>query len=421
MVKKTTEKIKYILLLFLGLILSGCANQLPPGGGEVDKIPPVVVETYPENGTTNFHDDHIEFNFSEYVDKSTVKNALFISPAVSGDLELDWTGTSVEVDFPEPLKDSVTYVVTVGTDVVDYNNKNRMADSYTLTFSTGPEIDKRIISGRVYDEKPSGTLIFGYKLVADTVNPSSTKPDYISQAGDNGSFQLKGLAAGTYRVFAVADQYRDLLYQVEQDKIGVPFEDIKLASEDTLFTGLNFFLTQEDTTAPRLIKATMTDRYHILIEMSEGIDSTIITTNNFRVIDSTANFSFKPIYAFNKISDPKLFVLVINRSLNSEREYYLEAEKIIDKRGNIYRNDFSQLTLSDKPDTSKPKIIKTIPANGGKVDFINSSVTFYFDDAFDTTAAKTGIVLSDTLKNPVSFKTEFPDNASSYNKTSWQG
>ena len=71
-----------------------------------------------------------------------------------------------------------------------------MADSYILTFSTGNEIDKRIITGRIYDDKPSGTMIFAYKLKADTVNPSTTKPDYISQAGNNGFFQLAGLGFG---------------------------------------------------------------------------------------------------------------------------------------------------------------------------------------------------------------------------------
>jgi len=412
MVKRTPAIVKHILTPLILFVLSGCANQLPPGGGEVDKIPPGIVETYPKNGTTNFHDDHIEFTFSEYVDKRTVKDALFISPAIQGDLELDWTGTTVSIDFPEPLKENVTYVATVGTDVVDHNNGNRMAESYTLTFSTGPQIDRRVISGRVYDEKPEGTLIFAYKLAADTVNPSITKPDYISQAGTNGYFQLSGLAAGNYRVFAVADQFRDLLYQVEQDKIGVPFEDITLAPEDTLFTGLNFFLTQTDTTSPRIIKLTMTDRSHILIEMSEETDSSIITTNNFSIIDSTTRKYFKPVYAFNKINGTNQLVIVIDSVLNKEREYFLKADKLIDKKGNVYKNEITQITVNDKPDTTKPKIIKTIPPERGSVDFINPSLNFYFDDAFDTASAKTGITFSDTLNRPVKYSLIFPDNAS---------
>ncbi len=412
MVKTTAEKIKYFLILFAGLILSDCANQLPPGGGEIDKISPKVVETYPEEGTTNYHEDYIEFTFSEYVDKRTVKDALFISPAIEGEIELDWSGKSVRVYFPNPLKDSVTYVVTLGTDVVDYNNKNRMAGSFTLTFSTGTEIDRRVISGRIFDEKPGGTMIFAYRLVADTVLPSTTKPDYISQAGDKGFYKLAGLAAGTYRVFAVADQFRDLFYQVEQDKIGVPFKDIKLAPDDSLFNGLNFFLTQDDTTSPRMIKATMTDHYHILVELSEKIDSTLIAVNNFAVIDSTEHLLFKPVYAFDKISDLKQIVLVIGTDLKNANDYYLQANLLKDKKGNIYTGDISQITVSDKPDTSRPGIIKSMPQDGGKVDFINPSIAFYFDDAFDTTLAKSGVAFSDTLKRKIGYSITFIDDAS---------
>ncbi len=412
MVKTTAEKIKYYGLGLLAIFLAGCANQLPPGGGEIDKIPPKIVETYPESGTTNYNEDYIEFTFSEYVDKRTVKDALFISPAVDGELELDWSGKSVRIYFPGPLRDSLTYVVTLGTDVVDYNNKNRMAESYTLTFSTGPEIDRREISGRIYDKEPSGTMIFAYKLQADTVNPSTSKPDYISQAGENGFFKLAGLAAGTYRVFAVADQFRDLLYQVEQDKIGVPFKDIILAPEDTLFSGLNFFLTEEDTTSPRIIKALMTDRYHILVEMSEEIDSSIISTDNFLIVDSTSGNPFNPIYAFDKISDSKQIVLVIETILDNTRDYYLKALDLKDKKGNTYQNEMSQITLSDNPDTTRPKIARAVPQEGGRIDFQSDSVIFYFDDAFDTVQARTGIELTDTSHNKVNYTVYFPDDAS---------
>ncbi|HEY6906488.1 MAG TPA: Ig-like domain-containing protein [Ignavibacteriaceae bacterium] len=412
MAKTAAKKIRYLIFLFAGMILSDCANQLPPGGGEVDKIPPKIVETYPGDGTTNFHDEYIEFTFSEYVDKRTVKDALFISPAIDGDLEMDWSGKSVRIYFPNPLKDSVTYVVTLGTDVVDYNNKNRMAESYTLTFSTGPEIDMRVISGRIYDEKPGGTMIFAYKLVADTVNPSKTKPDYISQTGDNGYYKLAGLASGTYRIFAVADQYRDLFYQVEQDKIGVPFEDIKLAPGDSLFTGLNFFLTQDDTTSPRIIKATMTDRNHILVELSETIDSTLISAGNFEVIDSTDRSTFKPLGVFSKTTGPNQIVVVINTSLKSTDDYYLGANELRDKKGNIYKKDLSGITVSSKSDTTPPAVIKTIPQEKGKVDFIRPSITFYFDDALETAIARTGVTLSDTANKKIGHSLTFIDDAS---------
>jgi hypothetical protein len=168
-----SRKIRNSLLLFIGLLLSNCANQLPPGGGEIDKTPPQIINIYPPSGTTNFSDDYFELEFSEYVDRRSLQDAIFISPAIEGALDLDWSGKSVRISFPSKLKDNTTYVVTIGTDVVDYNNKNRMAVSFNFTFSTGNEIDRRIISGKVYDEKPSGILIFAYKLNSDTVNPTS--------------------------------------------------------------------------------------------------------------------------------------------------------------------------------------------------------------------------------------------------------
>ncbi len=134
MVKESGKKlIVYSAILFL-FIFSDCANQLPPGGGEVDKIPPRIIEVYPEQGTTNFNDDYFEIGFSEYVDKRSVKDAVFISPAIDGTLDFDWSGKYVRVYFPDSLKKNVTYVVTIGTDVVDLNNKNRMAEAYTLIF-----------------------------------------------------------------------------------------------------------------------------------------------------------------------------------------------------------------------------------------------------------------------------------------------
>ena len=71
---------KLLIFLFASLLLIKCANQLPPPGGPVDRVPPEVLEVYPPNGTTNFDDDHLEITFSECIDKMSIMNALFISP-----------------------------------------------------------------------------------------------------------------------------------------------------------------------------------------------------------------------------------------------------------------------------------------------------------------------------------------------------
>jgi uncharacterized protein (DUF2141 family) len=405
--------IKYSFLLCLGLLFSDCANQLPPGGGEIDRVPPVITEISPPDGTINYKEDYFELTFSKYIDKRSLKDAIFISPTIKGNIELDWSGHSVRVIFPEKLKDSTTYVITIGTDLVDYNNKNRMAESVTFSFSTGSKVDKKIISGKVYDEKPSGILIFAYKKGMEDPDPMKVKPDYISQAGNDGHYKIIGLAAGDYRVFAVYDQYRDFLFQPEQDKIGMPPRDVSFSEQDTLYSNLNFFLTKIDTSAPRILTTVMTDKMHILVKFSEPVDSGCIRANNFFVYDSTTKKRTPMLFAYKGNTKPDEIVLVTSQNISDSNSNWFFVDSIKDFSGNVYRNDFSQLTVSNKRDTTKLDIYKYIPPNRtDRADFINQKFTFLFNDGVDSNQIKNVVSFTDTSGIPVVYSIKFLDDAS---------
>lgn len=413
MVRETKGRLTKIFIMVSAILLSDCANQLPPGGGEIDKIPPKIVEVYPQDGTIDFKDDYFELGFSEYVEKRSVKEAIFISPAIDGDLELDWSGKYVRVYFPGELKQNVTYVVTIGTDVADYNNRNQMAEAMSFTFSTGHEIDRRFITGKIFDKKPQGIMLFGYLMKVETPNPLIKKPDYISQTGSDGKYKLAGLAAGSYRIFAVRDEFRDLLYQPEQDEIGIPYLDVKLNDTDTLYSGLDFTMTKSDTVKPRLLGASMTDKNHLLVNFSEELNRKSIKPINFYLFDSTENKRIEIKYAFKGNTKPSELVLVPNEILAVKNSFYLFADSIKDKSGNIFTNDFAEVTLSDRSDTSKTELYKSTPGTGNKeVDFLQPKFTFEFNDAFDIVKAREGVAFSDTLNNKISFDIEFLDDAS---------
>jgi hypothetical protein len=73
---------------------------------------------------------------------------------------------------------------------------------------------------------------------------------------------------------------------------------------------------------------------------------------------------------------------------------YLDADTLMDREGNYYTNDFTIVTTSENPDTVSPKIYKTIPSSGTRdADYQNQEFYFFFDDAFNRNAAKTGIRL----------------------------
>ncbi|MFA6598541.1 MAG: Ig-like domain-containing protein [Ignavibacteriaceae bacterium] len=413
MVKQAIKKIVYLFGIFFSFFLMSCANQLPPGGGPPDTIPPKIVEAFPQNGTTNFSEDYFELDFSEYVDKRSLKDAIFISPRIEGDLELDWSGESVRIYFPEPLKKNITYNVTIGTDVVDYNNKNRMAEAFTFSFSTGAKIDNGIIEGNVYSEKPSGVMIFAYKVTGDTIDPAKDKADYVSQVGEKGNFKLSGLAFQTYRIFAVQDEYRDFLFQPDQDKIGVPSHDITLTEKDTLFNGLNFSLFGIDTISPRLFSAVMTDKHHLLITFSEEIDSASIDAKNFSIMDSTTKVELPVLYAYKGRAKAKELFLTVKDSLPVNDQYYVNARNIEDEGKNKTPLDVVSLTVSDRADTSAPQLLKTFPPQRGEaVDFLDTEIIFLFDNEFDVNGLKQKISFSDTSGKKIDFLLKKIDDAS---------
>ena len=393
-------------------IISGCASQLPPGGGDVDRIPPEIVEVYPSQGTTNYDDNYFEIEFSEYIDKRTFNEALFISPIVEGRLLFDWTGTSISVEFAEGLKRDITYTITIGTDVVDLNNKNRMTQSYSFSFSTGSTIDKREIKGKVAHQGSEGVLIFAYKKDQGVDTLLKRKPDYVSQTGTDGKYHLNGMGESEYRLFAVKDEYRDLIYDMNQDLIGVPNNDISLVGSDSSFSGMDFKMFKADTTAPRLLKGIMTDEKHILVALTEELDQRRVTNDNFYLIDSTANHISGVKQAFKKFGKSDEIVLVPEEKLNVDNSVFLIAKILSDTLGNEYYDDFVSLSISDRPDTTAPDLIGTEPSGiNATIDFINPKIKFYFNDGVKNLKIQQSISFEDTLGKGVQFNYEFEDDA----------
>lgn len=410
-IKKLRNKKFTFCFILSALYLFRCANQLPPGGGEPDKVPPKIVEVFPADGTTNFDKDYFEVEFSEYVDKRSVKEAIFISPFIDGTLDYSWSGTTLEVAFPGKLKEDVTYTITIGTDVVDLNNKNRMAESFTFSFSTGNKIDKKIISGKVYGKEKEGIFIFAYKLDESQDSLLNRKPSYISQTGVDGKYILKGLGEGNYRIFAVNDKYRDYLYQQDQDEIGIPHQDIFLSEADSVFTDLNFLLFSADNSRPRLIGGLMTDKHHLLVTCNKEIDKKYIRANNFSLIDSTENKTYEVLYAFKGKTKSEEFILMLNSDINPANQVFVLADSLADLSGNIMTYDFARIMVSDRADTNSIKINSTMPAQGGVIDYAKTMLKIFFDEAFDKTKILNAVALTDTFNKPIKFSLEYDDDA----------
>lgn len=401
-----------LIFLLLSIIIARCANQLSPGGGEVDKVSPQILEAFPLNGAINYKGDYFEITFSEYVEKRSAQEAIFISPPIEKGVEYDWSGRTLSVYFKDTLKENTTYTITIGADVEDLNNRNKMEEPFTFAFSTGNQVDNGIISGKVYDDEAVGVMVFAYKYLNGEADPANQKPDYISQVGKNGKYTLLGLGLGKYDLFAFKDKFRDFKYARNEDEYGVQFKEIILSQEKNKIENADFFLTIEDTVPPSVANVRMNDANHLLVEFTEPVDSSKISAANFYVYDSTAQKQITPKYFFKGSARDKQFFVSIADSLIPQNNYYLVSEKIIDRSGNFSGKEETQFSVKTEKDTVVPSVSKIIGRyQENKIDYDEPVVTVKFDDGVELNDIEKKIVVEDSKKIFVPFDVKRKDDA----------
>jgi len=352
--------VSVISACILAFVLLDCAGQVEPGGGPRDTVPPRVVSTVPDSNAIHIEQSSVELEFSEYVDRRSVEESIFISPYV-GDLEFDWSTTGVTIQFSQPLRKNTTYVVNVGTDVVDLREKNRMAAGFTLAFSTGDSIDRGYIGGRVFDEKPEGIMIFAYALKdlnPDTLNPGDLRPDYIMQTGKGGIFRLANVAYGKYRLFAVRDQYRNLIYDKQIDQYGVTISDVDLTAGEPRIEDVQFRLSQEDTTKPFVTNVQAVNRILLRVRFSEALDTSSSVTPSVTLEDTVRRGPVKVSVVYVSCMSPSMAGVVTATPLDSGGTYRIRIDGVRDTKGNPIDADNSAyvFTATGVPDTVPPSL-----------------------------------------------------------------
>lgn len=375
---------------------------MAPPGGPVDTTPPTITETYPETKTTNFNDHAIRITFSEWVDKQSVFESIFISPDV-GELELDWSGREIEITFEDTLRENTTYVLTLGTDVKDLRAGNTMAEAFSLAFSTGGHIDSGALGGKIFDGKPEGVMVFAYMLdarLSDTLNPAQTKPDYLTQTGKDGTFYLPFLRLGNYRLIAMRDEYKNLIYDAQIDQYGVPQSEFVLTPEKDLMDGITIRMTSEDTSAPFLSSSRAIDQQHVLLRFSEAIDTSTLRQENIFIEDTLSQAQLSVIDASpsdTTISEATL----LTAEQDGTKTYRVRIKNIRDLYGNVVslKTTAGYFDGSGVPDTTKPHISLLNIVNESKEVFPGDSILIGINEWVIKSKAEHGFSLQDSGKN----------------------
>ncbi len=391
--------------IVLAMFLISCAGQVAPGGGPVDSIPPIVIKTEPDTNATHIQTDRIVLEFSEYVDRRSVEESIFLSPYL-GQLEFEWSGREVTIIFTDQLRMNTTYVLNIGTDVVDIRARNRMAFGHTLAFSTGDVIDRGIISGRVFDEKPEGVMLFAYSLNSikpDTLDPSRSRPDYIMQTGKDGMFTLSNMGWGAYRIFAVRDEYRNLIYDKQVDQFGVTLHDVTISELTPRVGEIWFRLSSEDTAKPFLTNVQPLNRRELRLRFSEPLDSVSFFSSIITINDTATQQPIGIQLRSREPEDSTSATIVTTTPLDSGATYRLTIGRVFDLAGNAMdsvNSSYSFIGIGT-PDTLRPSV--TLP---GIIDSsrgipLSQRVELRFSEPVQQSALANAITLLDSNKSKI--------------------
>lgn len=208
-------------LAVAALLMVGCARPGTPDGGPYDETPPQVVGATPKEGALSSKPSTIEIFFDEFVKLEKAAEKVVISPPQINMPEISTVGRSIKVKLLDSLRENTTYTIDFGDAIVDNNEGNPMG-KYTYTFSTGERLDTMQVSGKVLNARnlePIKGIVVG--LHSDTTDTAFTTKPFERMARTNGSgeFTIKGVAPGTYRIFALQDADGDFVFSQKSEMI----------------------------------------------------------------------------------------------------------------------------------------------------------------------------------------------------------
>ncbi|MCK4225100.1 MAG: Ig-like domain-containing protein [candidate division Zixibacteria bacterium] len=389
---------------------------MPPGGPE-DTIPPEVISVSPKSGSTEVElDPKIEITFSERMQAKITEESVFISPLPKKPFDFRWRGKRLILSPQEPLQLDRTYVISIGTDAQDLR-RNRLSESYTFAFSTGSELDYGTISGEVWTkqknglERKIGASVWAYLLSWDKteIDPQEEKPDYVTQTDSEGEYTLKNLSLGKYRLFAVQDVNRDLVWDWEKEAIGVTTQDVELSEQDISKSYVDFILDKKDKSPPGLLDCHSLNKNLVKLEFDEELqEQFVLDPANFKILSLSTQKLLTVNSVFFQDTDTKN-IFLLTEQMNPEEKFELKVLDAKDRAGNLLDTTSNACLFdgSEIPDTAGPKIVGILPKDGEINVPFNTKIKLFFDQPPERQSVEAFFSLLDSNEVKITGKGEW--------------
>lgn len=310
----TMRAISLLTLFVATLMLMSCAKMGSPDGGWYDETPPRVIGCSPADKGVNVNRRHIYINFDEFIKIDNPSQNVVVSPPQLNQPEIKGQGKRISVELLDSLKPNTTYTIDFSSAISDNNEGNPMG-SYTYSFSTGDHIDTLEVSGYVVEasnlEPVKGILVGLYDSISNDYFKKMPMLR-VSKTDASGHFTIKGVAPGTYRIYALQDADGDFVFSQKSEMVAFQHERVVPSfKEDTRqdTTWLDSLHIASIKTVPythflpdniclRAFNEVMTDRYYLKAERKEADHFTLFYTYGDSILPSITGLNFNANNAF---------------------------------------------------------------------------------------------------------------------------
>lgn len=354
------------------LLLASCAKMGQPDGGWYDETPPKVIGATPADGGVNVKDKKVRIYFDEFIKVDNPTEKVVVSPPQLEVPEIKASGKMIQVSLVDSLKANTTYTIDF-SDAISDNNEGNPMGNYTYSFSTGEAIDTMEVSGYVLEAEnlePIKGILVG--LYADTADSAfKTKPMLrVSRTDSRGRFVIKGVAAGSYRIYALQDMDGNYMFNQKSEKLGFCHDIIVPSSkpdvrQDTTWVdslhiksidqvGYTHFLP--DNIVLRAFTEVLTDRYLLKSERKQANCFSLFFSYGDSIMPQIKGLNFDADNAFimeaSEKQDSLTYWLKDTALVNQDTLSIALTYRMTDTTG-VLRNQTDTLSLLSKEPYAK--------------------------------------------------------------------
>lgn len=364
------SRLAHVLGVALLASLVGCATPGAPTGGPVDSTPPTLMSSLPADLATGVTDSTITLVFSERLDRASA-SAVTVTPASATPPRVEVDGREIRVVLPG-LRDSTTYVVTLGTGLKD-NRNVALRSPITFAFATGDAIDRAQITGRVRDPSTGSGVqaaVWAYALADSASVPApDVPPDYRTETGADGAFSLSYLRRAPYFVVAVQDRNRNGRLD-PGERVAAP-PRLVLRADTTASDPETFWIAAPpDTIPPRAQRVrTLSDR-RLAVRFDESVRLSSPDAAGWTLADSASGAAVA-VRLYQVAESPQDVFVQADRPLPAvpHRIAYVPSDTLAlaDSSGRAAQAFILAFTSSARPDTVTARFLGFAPVTRDSV------------------------------------------------------